>query len=385
MQADGSNPARVIFKEGLQVLLDRLKAAGYQVIGPTVREGAIVYRPIDTVAALPAGIVDEQAPGRYRLGEIRVGEQRPLFAHVVGPDSWKRWLHPPQQLMWRAERKKRGIVFVSASAGGQPPRALLGVRACEIAAMRIQDRVLAEGEWPDAGYRERRKGVFIVAVNCGRAGGSCFCASMGMGPEVTEGFDLALTEQVDAESHRFVVTAGSPSGQRFLDALPGRPASEEALRRAREQTAKTAAHMGRDMPAYAGSVLRASLDHSHWEAVAGRCLHCGNCTMVCPTCFCTSMEERTALDGKGTERWRQWDSCFNASFSYLHGGPIRNSGAARYRQWLTHKLAHWEAQFGTAGCSGCGRCVTWCPVGIDITEEVRALGTPQETMRHDGG
>ena len=79
------------------------------------------------------------------------------------------------------------------------------------------------------------------------------------------------------------------------------------------------------------------------------------------------------LYGARAERWRKWDSCFTLDFSYIHGGSVRTSAAARYRQWLSHKLATWIDQFGSSGCVGCGRCITWCPVGIDITEEVAAI------------
>lgn len=116
-----------------------------------------------------------------------------------------------------------------------------------------------------------------------------------------------------------------------------------------------------------------NLDHPRWDEVASRCLACTNCTLVCPTCFCSTVEDTTDLTGGVAERWQTWDSCFTMDFSYIHGGSVRKTHRARYRQWLTHKLASWIDQFGTSGCVGCGRCITWCPVGIDLTEEVRAL------------
>jgi Fe-S-cluster-containing hydrogenase component 2 len=120
-------------------------------------------------------------------------------------------------------------------------------------------------------------------------------------------------------------------------------------------------------------VLLRQLDSPHWDEVGERCLACANCTLVCPTCFCSSVEDVSDLDGSHAERWRRWDSCFNPGFSHIHGGEVRNSTGARYRQWLTHKLATWHDQFGTSGCVGCGRCVTWCPVGIDLTAEAARL------------
>jgi ferredoxin len=95
--------------------------------------------------------------------------------------------------------------------------------------------------------------------------------------------------------------------------------------------------------------------------------------MVCPTCFCSSVEDVSDLSGEHVERRRHWDSCFNFSFSYMNGGNVRDNTRSRYRQWLTHKLGSWIEQFGASGCVGCGRCITWCPVGIDLTEEVAAI------------
>ena len=120
-------------------------------------------------------------------------------------------------------------------------------------------------------------------------------------------------------------------------------------------------------------LLLSNLNSAHWEDVAQRCLSCTNCTMVCPTCFCSTTEDVAALDSSGATRSRRWDSCFTWEFSTLHGSPVRTTTRARYRQWMTHKLASWYDQFGTSGCVGCGRCITWCPVGIDITEETALI------------
>ncbi|MEU5265530.1 4Fe-4S dicluster domain-containing protein [Amycolatopsis sp. NPDC021455] len=121
------------------------------------------------------------------------------------------------------------------------------------------------------------------------------------------------------------------------------------------------------------SVIRESRKSPLWEEVASRCLTCANCTMVCPTCFCTTTEDVTDLSGEHAERHQRWASCFELDFSYVHGGSVRTSGASRYRQWFSHKLGTWHEQFGTSGCVGCGRCIAWCPAGIDITEEAAKL------------
>ncbi|MCB0197785.1 MAG: 4Fe-4S dicluster domain-containing protein, partial [Anaerolineae bacterium] len=121
------------------------------------------------------------------------------------------------------------------------------------------------------------------------------------------------------------------------------------------------------------NLLYQNLEHPRWDHIANRCLSCANCTQVCPTCFCSDVVEVSDLENHKDERLRVWDSCFSLDFSHVHGGNIRPTTRARYRQWLTHKLASWIDQFGTLGCVGCGRCITWCPVGIDLTEEVRAI------------
>ena len=142
---------------------------------------------------------------------------------------------------------------------------------------------------------------------------------------------------------------------------------------------RAAQQMGRAMDTHdIRDLLLDNLDHPRWDAVASRCLSCANCTLVCPTCFCSAVEDTTDLSGEEAERARVWDSCFSVDYSYIHGGSVRQSGRSRYRQWMTHKLGTWFDQFGTSGCVGCGRCITWCPVGIDITEEVAAIRATEE-------
>lgn len=357
-------------------LLDALRDEGWAVVGPTVREAAIVYDRVASVDDLPAGWTDVQEPGRYRLQRR---EDEALFGYAVGPHSWKRFLHPADVRLWRAARTADGFDVQD----GPPPAerlAFLGVRACELAAIAIQDRVLLGGAHPDAIYRARREATLLIALQCGVAGGTCFCASMNTGPGVTHGFDLALTELL-APTHRFVLEVGSPRGLLVLERLerllagPLEAATEDDRRAVADVVSRTAASMGRrlDRAEEVPAALKDTLEHPRWDDVAQRCLACGNCTMVCPTCFCTQVTDTTDLQGDHAERWRRWDSCFNLEFSHLHGGSVRTSTRSRYRQWLTHKVSTWHDQFGTSGCVGCGRCITWCPVGIDITEEVRAL------------
>jgi sulfhydrogenase subunit beta (sulfur reductase) len=356
--------------DGLQALIGALATRGYKVLGPTVRDGAIVYDEIEGVADLPAGWTDGQDAGRYRL-ERR--EDDALFGFAHGPQSWKRYLHPPMQTLWTAKKNGDGLKIVPPDPPAQK-FAFIGARSCELHAIAIQDKVFRDGPFVDTAYAARRRGAFIVAVNCAEAGGTCFCVSMKTGPKAETGFDLALTEILSENSHTFLIEAGSEPGAELLAQLPKRPATSDDLTAAKAVVERTASRMGRSLQTEGiKALLQNNPNHPRWEDAAKRCLSCGNCTMVCPTCFCTTVDDHSDLTGASATRVRKWDSCFTLDFSYIHGGAVRQSGSARYRQWMTHKLASWYDQFGTSGCVGCGRCITWCPTGIDITEEAAAM------------
>jgi sulfhydrogenase subunit beta (sulfur reductase) len=353
-------------KVALQQVFDNLRAEGFALIGPTVRDGSVVLDEIDGLEDLPQGWVDEQQPGQYRLKKSR---ENHYFGCSVGPQSWKQYLHPPRLSLFSAE-KSNGSWRFRTPPEPTPHYAFIGVHACDLAAIAILDRVLIGGEFRDPHYGVRREHVFILAANCGQATSSCFCTSMKTGPKVTGGFDLALTELPDI----FVVEIGSEAGSEMMRGIAWEAATAFDLSRASRVTQHAERQMTRqmqtdDLP----EVLYENLEHPHWDEVATRCLSCANCTMVCPTCFCTTVEDTTNLKATASERIRLADSCYNRDFSHVHGGNIRPSIKSRYRQWLTHKLASWHDQFGSSGCVGCGRCITWCPVGIEITEEVNSI------------
>jgi ferredoxin len=360
----------VIAPGALDLLVGALTERGFRVLGPTVRDGAIVYDDLESAADLPIGWTDRQEAGTYRL-ERRDDEAR--FGYAVGPHSWKRFLFPPRVRLWRASRNGDGTPAVEDEPLDETPLAFVGVRSCELHAIEIQDRVFVGGKYADPDYAARRDGAFLVAVNCFEPGGTCFCTSMGTGPKAKAGYDLALTELLEGE-HRFLVEAGTERGAEILAELPRRHAEQADLDAAAASVESAAQRMGRSMDTHdIRDLLARNLEHPRWDDVASRCLTCGNCTLVCPTCFCSAVEDETDLSGEHSERWRVWDTCFSVDYSYIHGGSIRSSARGRYRQWMTHKLGTWFDQFGSSGCVGCGRCITWCPVGIDITEEVAAI------------
>ena len=360
----------VLERQNLQGLLDALRKRGFDLIGPTLRDNAIIFDQIAKAEDLPAGWTDGHEGGTYRLKKT---DEPWLFRFNNGPHSCKKYLHPAQLLLSQVHRTGRHIDTTPGLAPSRP-LALIGVHACDLRAVAVMDKVCSAGPYPEPGYSERLKSCFFVAVNCVKAGGTCFCASMETGPAAQSGFDLALTEVLDGKRHFFLVEIGTEKGGEVMGEVPHAAATPGEIEAAATLVAKAAASMGRKLDTQGiKELLYANLEHPRWDNVAARCLTCTNCTMVCPTCFCTTVEDTTNLTGTEAERWRRWDSCFTLDFSYVYGGSVRATPRARYRQWMTHKLATWHDQFGSSGCVGCGRCITWCPVGIDITEEARAI------------
>ena len=361
----------MVLLSGLDNLIARLRDDGYRVIGPTVRDAAVVLDEIHAADQLPSGWGVDAAPGRYRL---RRRSDRSAFATSAGPQSWKRFLHPPRSLLWTGERSADGSVSVTEPADDGVRLALVGVRPCDLRALGVQRRVFG----PGSAYAKRLNDAFIVAVNCTEPSEVCFCVSAGGGPRAGEDADLILTELTEPGAVRYVAEAASAAGSAILDSLPHSDAPADDVLLAHDRIAAAERRMTRpdarslpdtNLPA----MLARAVASPQWEDVASRCLTCGNCTLVCPTCFCTSVVDTTDVTGDHAERWSHWASCFDIDYSEMHGGAARTSAASRYRQWLTHKFGTWTAQFGESGCVGCGRCIAWCPAGIDVTAELTAL------------
>jgi sulfhydrogenase subunit beta (sulfur reductase) len=397
----GSSQIYILAKPRFQEFLDQLIGQGFQIIGPTIRDQAIMFDSIDSVDQLPRGWHDQQEGGYYRLQE---GQTEGWFEFVVGPNSIKNFTFPPRQTLLTGKQQQDGNWEFSEPVDSPAQLALLGARACDLAALAIQDRIFLGSDYQDPAYAARRSNLLLIGVNCQRSAPTCFCASMNCGPAIRENFDLALTELTDS----FLVEVGSLRGAAVIAGLSLPEASAELIEQAAEQVRELAEQLAAppvrqtspspngQLPVIAGNqtdsgssdgspshrklntenirdLLYSNLNHPRWEEVAERCLSCGNCTMVCPTCFCSTVEDVPSLDEQEIRRERTWASCFTEDHSYLNSGVVRKSVSSRYRQWLTHKLGGWIDQFGTSGCVGCGRCITWCPVGIDLTEEVAAI------------
>ncbi|MCL1598394.1 MAG: 4Fe-4S dicluster domain-containing protein [Actinomycetia bacterium] len=367
---------RVIDTRGFDSLIPLLASLGYTVVAPTMHEGVIVYDTVRDASELPIGWTDDHGPGTYRT---RRRDDNAYFGYVVGPRTLRAFLTPPQQTLLTITHAETGLAF-RPEPPDEAAYAFIGVRSCELAAQAIQDRVLLESSFSDPRYGSLRARSFTVAVNCAVSGSTCFCTSMDTGPECLTGYDLVVTEIIDDGRHEFMVEAGTETGAAVLDRLEGRdstPSDGEEVASILAETVRSIEHAMPDVDTY--HLLMDNLEHPIWDAIAQRCLSCTNCTLVCPTCFCSTVSDVTDLEDTAS-RQRTWDSCFSLDFTNLHGHPVRSSPGARYRQWITHKLAYWHDQFDSSGCVGCGRCITWCPVGIDITQEIRQLNDDRKAV-----
>ncbi|NJD26807.1 MAG: hypothetical protein FIA92_00730 [Chloroflexi bacterium] len=373
---------RFLPRERLDDLVAVLRTDGRQVIGPVLEDGAIRMAEIESASDLPIGWSTSSIPGAVRLQRGTPAEARAerAFDHAVSWSGIKPWTYPAKVEAITSERDPDGSLRVRVEAATGPPLAVIGARACDLAALAVHDRVLQGGPAIDPDYAARRADLLIVAVECAVAASTCFCTTMGTGPEVTSGADLVLDELDEG----FVVRADSIAGEQIVETLALAPAAPAQVRRARDQVAATRRSMSKAVqpagPAFEPEGLRdrllANLDHPRWAEIAERCLACANCTMVCPTCFCSGLQVSSDLDGRTSSAARQWDSCFTAGFAQVAGGSFRPRHQDRYRQWLSHKFATWWDQFGSSGCGGCGRCIAWCPVGIDVREELSVIAAP---------
>ena len=347
-----------VLPDGIEPLVHLLLARGYTVVAPVVHDRVITLAEISDADELATGWSDEQAPGRYRA----TAGGTTMFGHAAPNLPWRRWLRSTEEVVVRVRRA--GDRLVNEAMPPPAPLAFVGIQACDLAAIARLDTVFAR----DDVFRARRERLLIVAAACARPAATCFCASTGTGPTPGDGADVVLRELADGT---LLADDRTEHGATLLDELGPLPfADPEQMAAADDRIAAGAARQTRRLDPSAIDAAAAHPESDGWERVADRCLTCGNCTLVCPTCFCTTVVDSTSLDGDLFERRERPDSCFGLDFSYVFGGALRASAASRYRQWYLHKLVTWHDQFGESGCVGCGRCITWCPTGIDITEAI---------------
>lgn len=363
----------MLLRNRLSALIDQLQQSGYQCIGPVQKKNSIAYEPIESAAELVNGIEIQQSPGKITV----INSKKSLnFSWSNGAQAIKPYLFKPKQPLWRCERDENGRLEFAAVQSPVPKYAFIGVRACDVAALLIQDQHFLSDDCGDSFYQAIRSQVFLVGVDCTFPAETCFCVSTGDGPALTSGFDIALSELEEG----FLLRADSAAGKQVIEKLDLETADQDSVDDFNQQLQQAKAQMTREIPVgnlYADLIKRKS--SQHWEAIAERCLSCGNCTAVCPTCFCSSEYDETTLNKEQQTHVREWSSCFSTEHSYIHGSVVRSQISQRYRQWLTHKLGYWHEQFGRSGCVGCGRCINWCPVGIDLTQEIKLVLSDEES------
>ena len=360
----------VVSKPELDAILLSLSNLEYDLEGPKVKDHTVILGPIDSISDLPKGYTSQEEPGKYILSST--GKDN-YFDVTSGPQAWKKYFFPPRaQLMIFQQDPAISPDWTLANVVEETPSyALIGVRPCDLAGIHIQDKIFLEGDHCDPIYRDRREKAFILAANCTEPCETCFCTSMGTGPKAETGFDLSLTEL----KNHFLIEVGSEAGSKLLTGMDWKTADEKTLKEADDalQAAREKINLNLPQPEKLEKELLSNLEHPQWDDVAGRCLSCGSCTQVCPTCFCWDTTDVTKLPGDTVIRERVWDSCFNPDYTYVSHGNTRPNTRARYRQWLTHKFASWYEQHGSSGCVGCGRCITWCPAEINHLEEIAAI------------
>ncbi|WED24356.1 4Fe-4S dicluster domain-containing protein [Vibrio sp. JC009] len=351
-------------------LFEVLASQGYKIMGPVVRDGAIVFNAVTSAKALAFSVHDEQKAGSYQL--VSDNSCR-YFNWHHGPQALKPFLFKPEQLLWVCDSADNDLNFRSGLS--EPENiAVIGVRACDLAALALQDKHFLHGEHQDPFYQKQREKMLIIAVNCSDSGEHCFCVSTHSGPEVRFYYDLLIDELADG----FVLKAGSEKGLKILDELKLQDCTEVQLKLADAQRKTAAISQTRSLPAPEELMkLSQILPERYWLEAAETCLSCGNCTLVCPTCFCSKqvVVNRINENGEGIQssHIRVWDSCFSLEHAHIFGKNFRSDTASRYRQWMIHKLVNWQTQYGRHGCVGCGRCIAWCPAGIDFLQQVHLL------------
>jgi len=345
------------FKGGLgdlRALFDAVKNYVSVVVGYRVSGDAVGFGPVESLESLPLGLEDSQAPGAYRLSRGSSG----FFRHSHA--SPKYWLHLPVQEVFTVLED----YAVDIARYDTYSAALFGIKPCDLVSMEVLDRILKN----DDSYWSRRSKIELVVVEeCTVPGATCFCGSIGTGPSASTGFDIAYARL----SNGIIFKYGSEKGLRILEKLELTEVSEEDVAEYERAIAR-AGELTRYLPPpseISKSLERSVSDTSFWKEVSSRCVGCTNCNMVCPTCFCTEFVDQIEPSGRA-KRVRQWFGCLSHTYGQVAGTHYRPELYMRYRHFVLHKFLFYPKQVGLVGCVGCGRCITWCPVGIDLREVV---------------
>ena len=351
----------------IEKLFESVRSQVDYIVGPKLSQGAICLETVENFSELPRGFRDKQDAGSYNLEATNSDS---LFQYSVGPNSLKKFLHPAKQKLWTASKNQLEDTDFHEEEAPTSRIAFFGMRSCDVKSLEILDRVFLESGFTNSQYEKQRKDVVLITASCAEPSSVCFCTSMDHGPKPQK-FDLNIIEIYSESSHFFLLQVGSKIGEIIAGSINLEKASTEEIQQSEDSYLRAVQKIERTLETKdLKEKIQDNLESPQWDKIADKCLSCANCTMVCPTCFCSTSYDQSDLEGNHVERWLNWDSCFNNDFSYIHGGAVRSSTKSKYRQWLSHKFSSWFDQFGSSGCVGCGRCIAWCPVGIDLTVEI---------------
>lgn len=316
------------------------------------------------------------------LGPVKSKRGQVVFEHLKNANSLdlaycstmlgpRQFIYPSRQTLFDIDRGTGNCQTIVRQKAKK--KMIFAIHPCDMHAISVLDRTFL-GDFKDTYYRKAREDTLTVVLNCNQACDSGFCASMGTGPflQLKDGFDVVLT----AKEQNYLMEFGSERGKAVAKKAKGlkKPKKEDFTEKKEIETAAMRSFSKQIDTDGLPELLMRNLDHPVYKRTAdARCLGCTNCTMVCPTCYCYNMEETTSYDLRTTIRSRYWDSCQELNFAKVHEGNFRSSREARLRQFVTHKLATWVQQYGCFGCIGCGRCMTWCPTKIDLTEMAKEI------------
>ncbi|MFC1926931.1 4Fe-4S dicluster domain-containing protein [Chloroflexota bacterium] len=274
--------------------------------------------------------------------------------------SPKEWLFPKTETLFAAKRE--GGDYEISPSDIEQKTVIFGIRPCDAKAIAMLDfPFLAEPA--DSLWAQHREKTYLIGLSCNTACSQCFCTSMGTAPNDPSDVDILLTEVGDS----YAVQTVTEKGKQLLEGIE---LKEQDLTLPPPPSPTSVPAEG------ISEAVRKAFDEPYWSRLADRCIHCNVCAYVCPTCYCFDI--RDYPEGEKIERLRTWESCQSKGFTRIAGGhdPRADKGI-RLRQRFAHKLLYFPQEFGPLACVGCGRCVTSCPVNIDIREiinDVQKLG-----------
>lgn len=334
-------PDKIIAKTDLkQWLASRL--AEYDVVAPVEREGGpAAWKDID---------------GKE---DININHNEMVMAA-------KEYLLPPYDVLFRYSGKK-GEEKVESPQPSEKPRLMIGLKLCDVRAISVLDSVYLDGRFRDPYYAAKRDNLALVATVCDDPRWSCFCTSVGDLNEWTKGLDVLLTDLGD----KVYAAPLTEKGQKLTEGALFKAASDDDTKKKSEVWEKLLALPKRSF-AGANTAEKVSWEHPIWKDMAERCIGCGICSYMCPTCSCFDIQDE--IKGDIIERYRCRDTCQSSDFTMMgHGHNPRPEKTMRTRQRVMHKFKYQIEQFKTTGCTGCGRCVESCPVNIDLREVVEIV------------